>query len=295
MVNKQDRQTIHIIAGPTASGKSARALEVALAEDGEIVNCDSMQVYDDLPLLTAQPPAEDRDVVPHHLYGALHPNDVCSAGNWREMAEPLLHDILETNKTPIVVGGSGLYIKALMEGLSPMPDIPQDVRTAVVERYEEIGAEAFYKELEMRDPIMAARFHINHKARTIRAMEVLEATGKSLAEWQKETRLSPPKHWRFEVEVIIPERPILHERCNTRFEWMMDHGVLEEIESFAARVEGGRVKNGVPLTKALGYQPLLAYIKGEMSREEAISQSQARTRQYAKQQVTWFRNQLIAP
>lgn len=285
-------QTIHIIAGPTASGKSARAIEAALSQNGEIVNCDSMQVYDGLHLLTAQPTQEDLERAPHHLYSVRNPNDVCSAGNWREMAEPVIHDILARSKTPIIVGGSGLYIKALMEGLSPMPDVPPEVRAAVVARYEAIGAESFYHELEQRDPVMAARFHVNHKARIIRAMEVLEATGRSLGKWQEETRLAPPEDWDFKVEVIIPARPVLHERCNTRFDWMMEHGALEEVESFAERLERGEVKAGVPLTKALGFKELLAYLKGSLSREDAIAQARARTRQYAKQQVTWFRNQL---
>lgn len=292
MTKARDRQVIYIIAGPTASGKSARAIELAREMNGVIVNCDSMQVYDGLPILTAQPAPEDRDIVAHELYGVRHPNDVCSAGNWREMAEPLLHDILGRGKQPIVVGGSGLYIKALMEGLSPIPDIPQDVRDRVVAHYEDIGAESFYRKLEQRDPVMAGRFHVNHKARIIRAMEVLEATGRSLADWQAETRLAPPENWRFEVEIILPERATLHERCNARFEWMLENGALEEVEAFAQDVENGIVQDGVPLTKALGYRPLLAYIRGELGRAEAVAQAQARTRQYAKQQVTWFRNQL---
>ncbi|MCB1784331.1 MAG: tRNA (adenosine(37)-N6)-dimethylallyltransferase MiaA [Alphaproteobacteria bacterium] len=284
--------TIHIIAGPTASGKSARALERANQMDGEIVNCDSMQVYDGLQTLTAQPPAEDLSLATHHLYSCRHPNDVCSAGNWREMVEPLIQDILTRGKTPIIVGGSGLYIKALTDGLSPMPDVPQETRDAVVARYEDIGAKEFYDELHARDPVMAKRFHVNHKARIIRAMEVLEATGKSLAEWQELERLAPPQNWDFKIEIIIPERPVLHDRCNKRFDWMLENGALEEVEHFATRIKSGEVKNTIPLTKALGYRELLAYIKGDLNREDATAQAKAKTRQYAKQQVTWFRNQM---
>lgn len=285
-------QIIHIIAGPTASGKSARALEVAKQMDGEIVNCDSMQVYDGLHTLTAQPPEEDLKQATHHLYSCRHPNDVCSAGNWREMVEPLIQDILTREKTPIIVGGSGLYIKALTDGLSPMPDVPDEIRSAVVARYEKIGAIAFYDELLARDPVMAKRFHVNHKARIIRSMEVLEATGKSLAEWQELERLSPPQNWDFKIEIIIPERPILHDRCNKRFDWMLENGALEEVEEFTARIKSGEVKEAIPLTKALGYRELLAYIKGDLTREEACAGAKAKTRQYAKQQVTWFRNQM---
>ncbi|MGH1404807.1 MAG: tRNA (adenosine(37)-N6)-dimethylallyltransferase MiaA [Alphaproteobacteria bacterium] len=288
----KDKHTIHIIAGPTASGKSARALELAEEKNGIIINCDSIQIYDGLQMLTAQPPEEDLKRVPHMLYSHLHPNDACSAGNWREIVEPLIHDILGQGKTPIIVGGSGLYIKALTHGLSPMPDIPQNVRDTVVAHYEKIGAQAFYDELYTRDPEMAKRFHVNHKARIIRAMEVLEATGKSLSEWQNLTRLSPPNQWDFKTEIIILPRPVQHQQCNDRFLWMLDNGALDEVEAFSKRVINGEVRDNVPLTKALGYRQMLSYINGELSKEDAIEQSQARTRQYAKQQVTWFRNQM---
>ena len=141
---------------------------------------------------------------------------------------------------------------------------------------------------------MAERFHPFHTARLVRAWEVLEQTGKSLAEWQKLARLSPPDNWHFEIEIIIPERPVLHQRCNDRFVWMVNNGALEEVESFANRVESGEVHHNVPLLKALGYRELLAYLKGESSKNESIEKAQARTRQYAKQQITWFRNQILS-
>ncbi|MFP4098625.1 MAG: tRNA (adenosine(37)-N6)-dimethylallyltransferase MiaA [Alphaproteobacteria bacterium] len=290
---KEDKQTILIIGGPTASGKSSRALELAHKHDGIIINCDSMQIYDGLHMLTAQPPQEDLRQAPHHLYSALHPNETCSAGNWREMAEPLIEETLKQNKTPIIVGGSGLYIKALTDGLSPIPDIPQHIRNAAMAKQRELGNPAFHKELAKRDAVMAARFHPFHTARLIRAWEVLEATGKSLAEWQKVKPLSPPDNWGFKIEIIIPKRPILHQRCNDRFIWMIGNGALEEIETFSKRVENREIHHNVPLLKALGYRELLAFINGESSKKEAIEKSQARTRQYAKQQITWFKNQII--
>lgn len=284
--------TIYIVAGPTASGKSARAMELAKDHDGVIINCDSLQIYDALPMLTAQPSEEDFAEIPHRLYAHLHPNDVCSAGNWRELAMPVIKDVLEAGKTPIICGGTGLYIRALTDGLSPIPDIPDDVRAAVVARYEEIGAEEFYADLQRRDPDMAARFHVNHKARIIRAMEVLEATGKSLAEWQKLEREGPPEHWEFKIEKIIPEREALYERCNHRFRQMIDMGVLDQVKEFSNRIKSGEVNEGVPVTKALGFKPLRAYLKGEMGLEDAIERSQIDTRHYAKRQTTWFRNQI---
>jgi len=286
------KNTIHIIGGPTASGKSALALELAENHDGTIINADSMQIYDDLPILTAQPPKEDLEKTPHELYGVLHPNEACSAGNWREMVEPLIQKILNENKTPIVCGGSGLYIKALVEGLSPIPDIPDEVRNAVVKRYETIGAQEFYKDLEERDPDMAARFHVNHKARIIRAMEVLEATGQSLSEWQKLPPLNPPENWKFKIHKVMPERDILYQRCNDRLLWMIDNGALEEVEAFDKRIHSAEVEGNKPLCKALGFKPLRDYLRGNLSKDDAIAQAQQETRHYAKRQITWFKHQL---
>ena len=292
MVSTVEKQTVHIIVGPTASGKSARALVLAEKLDGVIINCDSMQIYDGLHVLTAQPSQRDLDSASHKLYAHLHPNDLCSAGHWREMAEPVINDVFAQNKTPIVVGGSGLYIKALTEGLSPMPDVPQDIRDMAVHKQKELGNPAFYALLEKCDPVMAKRFHPFHTARLVRAYEVFEATGRSLADWQGQPRLSPPDHWDFKIDVIIPERADQHARCNERFLWMMDNGAPEEVEAFSKHIENGAVRDNVPLVKALGYQEILSYIRGDVSKEEAITCAQARTRQYAKQQVTWFRNQL---
>lgn len=287
-------KTIYIIAGPTASGKSARALDLARQLGGVIVNCDSLQVYDGLPLLTAQPSAQDKQEIAHHFYGHLHPNAPCSAGSWAEVALPLLSQLLAEGKVPIIVGGTGLYLKALTEGLSPMPDIPAHVRDAAKAQYEALGPQEFYQQLAARDPVMAARFHPHHKARIIRAWEVLAFTGKSLSEWQALPRLSPPSDWVFVSEIIIPERSDLRARCDARFLNMLELGALEEVEAFAARIDRGEVRPDVPLTMALGYRELLAYIEGECSKSDAITRAQTRTKQYAKQQVTWFRNQMKA-
>ncbi len=286
------RQTIHIVAGPTASGKSSKALTLALERDGVIINCDSLQIYDGLPLLTAQPCEEDKVAIPHELYGVLHPNEVCSAGAWRELVEPVIHDVLASGRTPIITGGSGLYIKALTEGLSPIPPIPDEVRKQTVRLQEEMGAEAFYEALKIRDPVMAERFHSNHSARLRRAWEVLEATGRSLAQWQKEPLLAPPAYWDFKMHLISPERVVLYERCNTRFLQMLDEGALEEVKDFSQAIERGEVEVGVPLEKALGFKSLRSYLYGEISLEEAIERSQGETRRYAKRQTTWFKNQV---
>ena len=284
--------TIHVIAGPTASGKSAHALALAEQVNSVIINADSMQIYDGLPLLTAQPSKQDKEAHPHALYGTLHPNEDCSAGNWREMVEPLVHDVLNAGKTPIIVGGSGLYINALLYGLSPIPDIPADIRQAANSKQKELGNPAFYALLAERDPVMAERLHADHTARLIRAWEVLEATGKSLAEWQEQDRVLPPSSWEFHIQLIMPERDVLYERCNARFVWMMENNVMAEIEAFDQAIQAGGIKENCILTKALGAAVLRDYSQGKISKEHAIEKAQGQTRQYAKRQVTWFRHQI---
>jgi tRNA dimethylallyltransferase len=289
-------KTIHIVAGPTASGKSAHAIDVAqmVPHGGIIVNCDSRQIYEGLPMLTAQPPKEDTDLIPHELYGVLHPNEVCSAGSWVKMVTPLIKKIFEMGKTPIITGGNGLYIKALMEGLSPIPDVPDDVRKAAIEKQEELGNPAFYEALAMRDPETAALYHPMHTARLVHAWEVLEATGKPLAQWQQVPKIAPPSDWMFDVTIVSPDRPILHERINNRFLYMVENGAMEELEAFDNRVASGEIKSDAILIKTVGAGPLRRYRDGEITRDEAINLAQTETRQYAKRQVTWFKNQ-IAP
>lgn len=286
------KQIIHVVGGPTASGKSAHALELASIKNGVIVNADSMQIYDDLPTLTAQPSEKDKQEVPHLLYGELHPNEPSSAGNWREMVEPIIHKILLEGKVPIIVGGSGLYIRSLMEGLSPIPDIPQDVRDKAVKLHEELGNPGFYDELYRRDQVMAVRFHPYHTARLIRAWEVIEATGKSLSEWQKLPLLTPPDDWVFDVKLILPDRDILYKRCNDRFHKMIEGGAIEEVKAFDEAIENGEIRDNVALVKALGAPALRSYVQGEISLEEAVTKAQGQTRQYAKRQVTWFKHQV---
>ncbi len=284
-------KTIHIIAGPTASGKSALAIDKALALNGVIINADSMQVYDALPILTAQPSDEDKQKAPHDLYGMLDPNEPFSAGAWNERARELITQLLEEGKTPIVTGGTGLYIKALIEGFSPLPEVPDEVRGRVTALQKELGNPGFYDALKKIDPVMASRFHPHHTARLVRAYEVIEATGKSLAEFQDIPPDEPPGDWMFDVSLVMPDRATLHKRCNDRFVWMMENGAPEEIRTFDAL---GHIEPKALIHKALGAAPLREWQAGRLSREEAIARAQTETRQYAKRQTTWFRNQ-IAP
>lgn len=285
-------QTIYVIAGPTASGKSARALDLATDKNGVIINADSLQIYDALPTLTAHPSKAEQEQIPHELYGTRDPAQPFSAGNWRETVIPLIQTILERGQTPIMVGGSGLYIKALIDGFSPIPDIPDEVRAAAVARQAELGNPAFHAALKERDPVMAERFHPFHTARLIRAWEVLDATGKSLSEWQKLPADGPPDHWHFDVTLVMPEREILRARCDKRFDQMIEKGALDEVRITSQQIKDGLIPADAPITKALGYRPLAAYLDGVQSLNDAVEKSKAQTRQFAKQQVTWFRHQI---
>lgn len=285
-------KTIHIIAGPTASGKSALAIRRALEMDGEIINCDSRQIYNELPILSAQPTAPDMAQAPHHLYGTLHPDETCSAGSWREMAMPLIEDILERGKVPIITGGNGLYIKTLMEGISPIPEVPDDIRATAIARQQELGNPAFHAELEKRDPETAAKYHPMHTARLIHAWEILEATGKPLAYWQSLPKSAPPSDWQFDITIVMPERETLYARCDKRFVQMIDEGAPEELAAFDQKVEEGKISRDSVLIKTVGAAGLRAWREGRISKEDAIALAQTETRQYAKRQTTWFNNQV---
>ncbi|PZQ44812.1 MAG: tRNA (adenosine(37)-N6)-dimethylallyltransferase MiaA [Micavibrio aeruginosavorus] len=286
------KKNIHIIAGPTASGKSALAVRRALERGGAIVNCDSRQIYSELPILCAQPTKDEQKLVPHHLYGTMHPDDNCSAGTWREMAIPVIEELLEKKIIPIVTGGNGLYIKTLIEGISPIPDVPDDIRKMAVDYQARIGNPAFHAELAKRDPETASQYHPMHTARLIHAWEIFEATGKPLAYWQKQPKAAPPEDWQFDITLVMPERETLYKRCNDRFERMLEDGAAEELEEFDKKVERGEISKDSVLIKTVGANGLRAWRDGRISREDAVNLAQTETRQYAKRQTTWFNNQV---
>ncbi len=290
--NRGDSTTIHIVAGPTAGGKSAFAIGLAQKLDGVVINCDSMQIYDGLRILTAQPSQEDLREAPHVLYSALQPGEPCSAGIWQTMAVREIENALAENKTPIICGGTGLYIKALMEGLSPIPETPPEIRERANARLKQIGSAAMHEELKKRDPESAARFHPEHAARTVRAWEVFEATGEKLSDWQKETKNAPPENWNFQIHKIMPEREELYRRCDERFLKMLDNGALDEVRNIAARIDRGEIPETALLAKALGFAHLRDHLEAKIPLETAITLARTQTRQYAKRQVTWFKNQL---
>ncbi len=281
------RKTVLVIGGPTASGKSGLALGVAQKTNGAIINADSMQLYDGLGILTAQPSTEDKAAITHRLYACLAPSDICSSAKWRDMALSEIETVLAEGRLPIITGGTGFYIKTLIHGISPIPDMPPDIRARVSARQREIGNPAFHAELAKRDPVMAAKLHPFNTQRLVRAAEVLESTGKSLAEWQEIPPVPPPAHLKFVTATLLPPRARLYAQCDARFETMLKSGALEQVKAFSKIATPA-----IPLAKALGYPELSSHLAGEITLAEAATLAQASTRHYAKRQVTWFRHQI---
>jgi tRNA dimethylallyltransferase len=276
-----------ILGGPTASGKSALALVLAREFGGTVINADSLQVYRELPILTAQPAAATQAAFPHRLYGFLSASERCSAARWAILARTEIDTALAAGRLPIVVGGTGLYLRVLLHGLAPVPEIPADVRATARQRLAELGKLAFHAELARRDPAMSARIRPGDSQRMVRAWEVLEATGRSLADWQAQEEGSRPVGGpRFLTLVLMPERAPLYAACDARFRAMVEHGALAE----AAALQ--ELDPGLPAFKSLGLRELIGHLRGEYTLETAIGAAQQATRRYAKRQMTWFRHQL---
>lgn len=285
--NGQLRKAV-LIAGPTASGKSALALELAQTAGGVVINTDSMQVYRDLRIITARPTLQDEALVPHRLYGHVDAGMNFSTGAWLADAAAVLADAQAQGRVPIFIGGTGLYFKALTAGLSTVPPIPAEVRESVRARLEQNGVEALHAELATRDPRAAERLHVRDRTRVARALEVVEATGRSLLDWHREGQ--PPLLPRdsFRALFLAPERDELYARIDARFDAMLDGGALKEVE----RLAGRHLDPLLPAMKAHGVPALIRHLAGEISLEEAATIGRADTRHYAKRQFTWFRHQL---
>ncbi|MEQ8250486.1 MAG: tRNA (adenosine(37)-N6)-dimethylallyltransferase MiaA [Oceanibaculum nanhaiense] len=278
-----------VVAGPTASGKSALAVEIAEAFRGVVINADSMQIYADLRVLTARPSAEEERRVPHRLYGVLDGDEKCSAGRWREMALAEIARAHAAGLLPVLCGGTGLYLQTLMRGIAPVPAVPASFRAAATALHAQLGGPGFHARLAERDPVMAARLHPGNTQRLIRAWEVLEATGRSLADWQAAPRTGAATGLDFLSFVLLPARDALYAACDGRFRQMVEAGALEEVRALVAR----GLDPALPVMKALGVRELAAHIEGELTLEDAIDQAQRETRRYAKRQMTWFRHQMV--
>jgi tRNA dimethylallyltransferase len=277
-----------LIAGPTASGKSALALALAQKTGGTIINADSMQVYRDLGIITARPTPEDEAVVPHRVYGHIDAAVNFSAGAWVADATKALTEAREQNRLPIFVGGSGLYFRALTRGLSAVPPIPPGIREDVRARLARDGVEALHGELARRDRASAERLKPRDRTRIARALEVVEATGRSLIDWHREGLPPLIQAGRFRALFLEPERDLLYARIDARFDAMLKAGALDEVARLMAR----NLDPQLPAMKAHGVPALIAHLAGRITFEEAAAIGRLDTRHYAKRQFTWFRHQL---
>ena len=277
-----------LIAGPTASGKSALALELAQDIGGVVINADSMQVYRDLRVITARPTPENEALVPHRLYGHVDAGVNFSAGAWLADAAATLAEAQAQGRVPIFIGGTGLYFKALTAGLSTVPPIAAEVRENVRTRLEQNGVEALHAELAKRDARAAERLNVRDRTRIARALEVVEATGRSLLDWHTEGQPPLLPKGSFRALFLAPERHELYARIDTRFDAMLGAGALDEVARLAER----HLDPLLPAMKAHGVPALIRHLGGEMSLEEAATIGRADTRHYAKRQFTWFRHQL---
>ncbi len=287
--NPQAKSPI-LIAGPTASGKSGLALALAERFGGVVINADSMQVYRDLRVLTARPSAEEEARAPHRLYGHVAAADAYSTGRWIADVTAALAEAQSAGQRPIVVGGTGLYFKALLEGLSPIPPVPDDVRAHWRGEAARLGAKDLHAELAARDPEMAARLNPTDPQRVTRALEVLEASGQSLAVWQRTAGTPLVAEAETVRLVLLPERAALQARCDARFDGMMAAGALEEVAALGRR----GLSPDLPAMRALGVPPLLAHLAGSLTLEASVAQAKLETRQYAKRQMTWLKRNMMS-
>ncbi|HTI68043.1 MAG TPA: tRNA (adenosine(37)-N6)-dimethylallyltransferase MiaA [Caulobacteraceae bacterium] len=278
-------ESVWLIAGPTASGKSALALRLAQRIGGEIVNADSMQLYGDLRVLTARPSDAETALVPHHLYGVADAADGWSVGRWLTAATAVLADIAGRGCPAVVVGGTGLYFRALTRGLAEVPPVPAAARRAAEDRFDAQGEGAFREVLRAADPAAEARISPGDRQRLVRAFEVYAATGRPLSAWQADS--GPVAVPAFRALVLEPPRDALYARCDARFAAMVETGALEEAQALLAR----GLDPSLPLMKAVGLRELGRHLAGELSLGEAVALASQETRRYAKRQSTWFRNQ----
>lgn len=271
-----------LIAGPTASGKSALALQLAREDGGIIINADAMQVYRELQILTARPSLEDESQIPHRLYGHVSGTEAYSVARWLEDVAPEISDATAAGVPAIIVGGTGLYFKALEQGLADVPPIPEDIR----EKWRSFTGD-LQAELLARDPLAATALKAGDRQRLVRALEVLESTGKPLRTWQREAqRTSPLVGYEVERVFLNVPRETLYARAEARFDWMLQHGAIDEVRRIMS------ISPELPMARAIGVAEIRGYLLGEQSLEEAAQAARTATRQYIKRQLTWWRNQM---
>ena len=278
-----------LLAGPTASGKSALALDFADQLNGVIINADSMQVYADLRVLTARPSEDDEACQPHKLYGTVDGAERYSVGRWLADLHVAVDETRAQGKLPIIVGGTGFYLNAAEQGISAIPDIPEEAREEAISYHQKQGGQAILDKLQKVDPIIADRLEAGDSQRLVRALEVVMHTGKPLSYWQSRPREGGLTGRAFKI-AHIPEREVVYERINKRFSAMIEVGGLAEVEQLLQR----RLAPDLPVMKALGVSALAAFLNGSCDKQEAIYVASRDTRHYAKRQMTWLRNNFIS-
>ena len=278
--------SITLIAGPTASGKSALALKIARETDTVIINADSQQLYADLRILTARPSVEDEAQADHRLYGVADAADAWSVGRWSRAALDILDELRADGRSAILVGGTGLYFMSLTRGLADIPPVPLATRNAVEAEYAIEGETAFRARLAQADPDAARAIERGDRQRLVRAMSVFSASGRSLSDWKADTKpLLPYGSWT--GLVVEPDRPRLYQNCDARVDLMLEQGALDEVAALAAR----GLSDSLPAMKAVGVRELADYLTGALTRDDAVAALKQATRNYAKRQLTWFRQQ----
>lgn len=282
---------ITIITGPTASGKSALALAIAQHLPCVILNADSQQVYRDLPILSAQPSKIEQQQVPHRLYGHLNADEICTAARWCSEIIPEIHRAWNANILPILVGGTGLYIKSLMQGLAEIPAVEPEILHQLVLRSKNEGPETLHLELEKCDPETAAKLKIRDQQRIIRALSVFLSTKKSLSYWQKQPVTKPLPQANWQLFALCPDRNILYQHAETRFHKMLENGAIEEVQA----LQKLNLSPEKPILKSHGVPEITAYLNGKMTRDEMSEQAIRNVRHYIKRQMTWIRHQWGEP
>lgn len=283
-------KTTYVIVGPTASGKTALAVALAKRVNGAVINCDSMQLYAELPVLTAQPTVAEQENIPHHLFGVLQGSDHGNVARYLELVRPALSQVRAAGLTPILCGGTGMYLKALCEGLAAIPPIPIILHEATVAMHRDIGGAALRAKLQQVDPYMAERLTDGDTQRLIRAWEVWQATGTPLSTWQRETHDASDVLTDWQALVLMPPRDVLYDKINRRFDMMMEQGVVDEVRHLLAQ----NYNPNLPVMKAHGVPEIAQMLAGTMTRDDVVAKAQQNTRNYAKRQTTWFTNQLLS-
>lgn len=282
-MNKGKKPPLALIAGPTASGKSALALALAEATDAVVINADSAQVYRDLRVVSARPTKADEARAPHRLYGARDGADACSAADWASDAKTAIKEAQGAGKLPILVGGTGLYLRTLLDGIAPVPEIDPEIRSVV----RALPVAEAYDALRLEDAAIAARLRPTDTTRVARALEVIRSTGRPLAAWQAERIGGIGDEVVLQPLILLPPRNWLHVRCDARFEAIFSDGGIAEVRALLDR----HLPVAAPVMRAIGVPEIAAFLCGEMTREEALAAGKTATRQYAKRQYTWFRHQ----